>query len=324
MKHFIVEDKFVKWRLDKFLTEKMGETRSQIKKQIEAGLVLINDKPAKVHQFLNLKDVIEIQNPTPHLMRGKTQNPNDENLAKEKIVFPIINIIKKTPEYLIIEKPSGLLVHPTHENEQNTLVNWLVVKFPEIAKLGDTVSLSRKDKTFRPGIVHRLDREVSGLMLIPRTQDAFDYYKEQFKKRLVQKEYTALVIDDLPKDQGLIEFRIGRISSGGKMAAHAKNSPLGKPALTEYFVEKRFRKYTLVKINLLTGRTNQIRVHFLALGYPVVGDPVYQIKSLHDKSNLPRVFLHASHIAFTDRNGEKQSYASALPDELQTFLNRLK
>jgi len=323
MKYFIVDEKHNKFRLDKFLVEKLNSTRSQIQKMITTEQVLVNNKKAKVHQFLNFKDKISINDqPTVSLNSPKTTAPI--KTKKTKSINYWVKVLKKTKDYLIIEKPAGLLVHATSKNEPETLVNWLVEKYPEVKKIADPEALLKRDKIFRPGIVHRLDREVSGLMLIALNQAAYEYFKLQFQKRIVKKEYTALVYGHLPQPKDIIEFEIGRKSSGGKMAAHPKGSGLGKYALTEYTVLREFQKYTLVNVNIHTGRTNQIRVHFLALKHPIVGDNLYKLKQYKPKFKPARLLLHASKLNFTDRNNKEQEFESELPAEFDATFKLLK
>jgi len=321
---FTITKGYSGWRLDKFLTEKLDKSRSQIQKDIKAGFVLVNEKSAKVHQFLNAGDKIEIRNSKFETqIEGKkitNLKTKIQSIFGKKEKLPKIKIIKKNDEYLIIEKPAGLLVHPTIKNEQNTLIHILIKKFPELAKVGDPIALEKDDQTFRPSIVHRLDRDVSGLMIIPRTQAMFDFLKSQFKQRKIHKKYLALVHGNLPKDQDIIDFEISRASSGGKMAAHPEGSGKGKPSATEYQVIQRFDKFTLVEARPLTGRTNQIRVHFYAIGHPIVGDKLYKLKNIKSKTNLNRIFLHSTKLAFTDKQGNEQKLESALPGELKNFL----
>jgi len=336
MKHFIIDEKNQKVRLDKFLVEKTGKTRSQIQRNILNESILINDKPAKVHQFLNFKDKVTILDADPNRQKQEPKEPlrPDTEAGKKAIKLvaraaramkvPIPKVVKKTKDYLIIEKPSGLLVHATSKDEPSTLVTWLVKKYPQIKKIADPEALKKRDKIYRPGIVHRLDKDVSGLMIIPLNQDAFEYYKEQFKQKLIKKQYTALVFGQLPQPHGLIEFEISRKSTGGKMASHPKGSGKGKYAQTEYNVVQQFSKFSLVEINLHTGRTNQIRVHFMALKNPVAGDELYNLKSLTSKVHIPRILLHANRLEFIDQNNKPQLFTSDLPKEFDDVIKQLK
>src|SRR3989339_1065838 len=208
MKNFTVTDTHTDHRLDKFLTEMTGQTRSHIQRQIKFGQVLVNGKKARVHEFLKLNDKVEVnaeckgQSPKSKVIiakrnaeMGGKNNKGKNLLHKIKKVLGKIpraalalpkhltpKVIFKCDEYLVIEKPAGLLVHETKISTEPTLVDWLTKKFPEITKVADTESLRRGDHTHRPGIVHRLDREVAGGMIGARTQSALDHLKQQFKK----------------------------------------------------------------------------------------------------------------------------------------------
>lgn len=246
-------------------------------------------------------------------------------------------IIADTPEYLVINKPAGLAVHAGGNIKEATLVDWLLAKYKKIKDVGDD--------PIRPGLVHRLDKEVSGLMVIAKTPASFDNLKNQFKERLITKEYTALVHGKIMSDCGTINFPITRSQEGYKMAAlpagsealllrrHPKDRDQGnidswlksRAALTEFEVLKRFVNYALLKVTIKTGRTHQIRVHFFALGYPLVGDPLYYTKKTEAKNkklHLGRIFLVADHLNFKDLKGNAQDFRIALPPELQAALPR--
>jgi 23S rRNA pseudouridine1911/1915/1917 synthase len=348
MPRFIVEQCSTGERLDKFLTEQTGESRSQIQKMIKAGLVLVNEKLAKPHQVLRIGDAVEISSKLEVPSSKENPNRNFTNVEKtlnadlaiikqtywqrikKKIqkFFSVLfvsssnkpaapKIIAETRDYLIIDKPAGLLVHATENSIEPTLVDWLVKKYPEIKKISDSESLARGDLTYRPGIVHRLDKDVSGVMLIARNQTAFDYFKKQFQTKQVQKEYLGLVNGELPKDAGVIEFEISRKTGEGRMACHPKGSGKGKPAITEYSVEQRLKNYTLVKIQPLTGRTNQIRAHFFSINHPIAGDKVYK---MNDKPASTRLMLHAAKLSFVDLNCKTQSFESPMPIEFQFYV----
>jgi 23S rRNA pseudouridine1911/1915/1917 synthase len=233
-----------------------------------------------------------------------------------------IEVIAETPDYLVLNKPSGLLVHPTQAEEPDTLAAWLVKNYKEVKKVGD-------DPKVRPGIVHRLDKDASGLMVVARTQEMFEKLKMQFKNRTVEKEYLALVHGKPAKDWEDIKFPIARGRTNDRMAARPqKDEPVEgeREAHTEFIVEKRFANCSLLRIFLHTGRMHQIRVHMLAYNHPLVGDPLYnqkkRKKNLDEK--LGRLFLHSTKLAFEDLNGEKKTFESPLPEVLQTFVNNLK
>lgn len=310
---FVVDNSNEKKRLDKFLVEKLGKTRNQVQKLIKSGLVLVNQKRPSVHNFLKINDEILVNEPK---VEKKTLSQTAKLWFKKLINKTLTpKIITKEKDYFIISKPAGMLVHPTAKNETNTLVDWLIKKYPKLKKLGE-------DPT-RPALVHRLDRDVSGLMIIPRTQDAFDYFKKQFKMRNIRKEYIALVHNVVKNDTGTIDLPIGR-SSAGNFVVLPKGSENGKVALTEYEVIERFKTSTLLKVKIYTGRTNQIRLHLNAIQHPIVGDIKREKKVQKNKFKLNRIFLHATHLQFTDPHGSVVNYECGLPEELEKILKKLR
>lgn len=294
-------------RLDKFLTKKLPISRSQIKKLIKNEKILVNDKKATVHYFLKAKDVIKIEaKEIKSLTQEKKLAPNKK--VKFKIVFEDDDII-------VIDKKSGLLVHPTEKMEPETLVNGLLAYYPKIKNVGD-------DK-LRPGIVHRLDKDASGLMLVCKNQKAFAYYKKLFQERKIKKIYTVLVHGQMEKPAGLIDMPIARSVSGSKMAARSKEQG-GKEALTKYSVIKQFKNFSLLEVEILTGRTHQIRVHLNALNHPVVGDKLYKQKKVKEKLETDRPFLHATILGFTNLQDKYQEFKSKVPTKLQKIIKKLK
>jgi len=236
-----------------------------------------------------------------------------------------IEIIADTKDYLVINKPAGLLVHGAPHIKEKTLVDWLLEKYPEIGQVGEDLD--------RPGIMHRLDKDVSGLMVIAKNHNSYESLKEQFKKRTITKEYTALVYGKVLKDNDEIDFPIKRSTKGYKMAAVPKNfdeendDVRVRQAATTFSVIKRFINFTLLSVIIKTGRTHQIRVHLHAYGNPIVGDGLYnnkQSKIKNKKYNLGRVFLASTKLEFTDLSGVKQSFTVGLPEELTQFLTQVK
>ena len=234
------------------------------------------------------------------------------------------DIIEQTDDYVVIVKPAGLLVHPADSSlDEPTLVDWLVEKFPQIKTVGDEPEL-------RPGIVHRLDREASGLMVIALNQKTFDALKMQFQDRTIEKEYLVLVHGKMLREFGEINLPIGRMSRGGRMAAHSSNYEEGSEARTEYFVEKRFSTTTLLRVHIHTGRTHQIRVHMFSLQHPVVGDTLYPLKKF-GKTKMgkafplpPRLCLHAARLVFTDKTGARKEFLAELPPDFANYLTQFK
>lgn len=308
-------------RLDKFLNEQLAEfSRSQIQKMIKSGAILVNGQKVNVHKFLKSGDIIKLPPPYEGGGKGEVRNQNfiphpNPPLLKGR---ELIKIIAETDDFLVIEKPAGLLVHPTDKKETGTLVDWLIDKYPKIRNIGED--------PLRSGLVHRLDKDVSGLMLIPKTQESFDYFKQQFKLRTIDKRYLALVYGQVSQDTDKINFVIGRSKNKeGIFAARPQKLTTGdKLAVTEFDVKDRFKNYTLLEIKILTGRTHQIRVHLKAYGHPIVGDNLYFNKKLKTKKGLSRIFLHAHYLLFTGLDGKLYEFSSSLPEKLATFLKSLK
>ena len=191
----------------------------------------------------------------------------------------------------------------------------MIKKFPQIKSIGEN--------SIRPGIVHRLDKEVSGVMVIALSQKTFDYLKNQFQNHQVKKEYLCLTHGLVEADEGKINFPMERSRLSGKMVSRPKGEE-GKESITEFIVLKRFSRYTYLKVNILTGRTHQIRSHLQAYGYPIVGDPLYKNKKILENLELNRLFLHAHLLRFLDLNNEFQEFEAKLPDELNNILEKLQ
>lgn len=302
-------------RLDKFLKARLPQySRSFIQKAIREGLILVNQKKTTVHYFLKINDLISYP-PDKLVTQPKTEPILPAKAILDKKISP--KIIAEYENFLILEKPAGLLVHPTEKNETNTLVDWLMEKYPELKKIGEDPQ--------RPAIVHRLDREVSGLMIIPTNQASFDYFKKQFKEHKIIKKYLALAYGIVEKDEGEINFPIGRSKNhDGRFAARPiSQTESGKKALTYFWVKERFKNYTLLEIEIMTGRTHQIRVHFLAYGHPIVGDQLYFNKKTKSKLELKRIFLHAYYLSFIGLNGKNFEFNSPLPATLKRVIKNL-
>lgn len=309
-------------RLDVFLSNKLKITRSQAQKLIDNGQIEINNKkPKKYGEIVREENKIKYN---PQITEHKIIDFKKENhpIEAKKIILPV-KIIAETSDYLIVEKPSGMLTHPTQAEEKTTLVDWLIKKYPKIKNVGE-------DK-IRPGIVHRLDKEASGLLVIAKTQKMFNHLKEQFKNRTIKKEYIVLVHGRMAKDWDEINFPIGRSETAEKMAATPKTikgfqSDIGKDAKTEFAIEKRFVNFVLLRVTIHTGRMHQIRVHMLAYNNPVVGDPIYfqkKQKKVWDEL-CGRLFLHSAKLGFDDLNGKYVEFESPLPEQLQKFLQIIK
>jgi len=299
---YTIDENNVGARLDQFLTEQTNApSRAFVQRNIKAGHASINGTDKTPHYALRLGDVVRY-------------DPVDEEPPALKPDSSIpIKTVAQTDEYLVIEKPSGLTVHPATGATGATLADGLVAAYPDLADVGED--------TLRPGIVHRLDRDVSGLMVIAKTQTMFENLKKQFQAHTVHKEYTALVYGQPPKNEDTITIPIGRSKTkGNRMAAHTQSYENDRDAHTSYVVMEKPSRYSLLKVTIATGRTHQIRVHLRAIGCPIVGDQLYSIKSIKP-APLPRIFLHATKLSFETLGGEHVTYESPLPKQLTQFLD---
>jgi 23S rRNA pseudouridine1911/1915/1917 synthase len=225
-------------------------------------------------------------------------------------------IIHEEKDFLVVEKPAGLLVHPYLAKGElrggETLTDWLLKKYPELESVGDKPDI-------RPGIVHRLDKETSGILLIPRTQAAFEYFKSLFAERRIVKKYLA-VVHGVPKEKsGTIDMPIGIKNGTVKRSVHAER--MRKPAVTEYKVLKTsLDEYSLLEITPRTGRTHQIRVHLAAIGHPIVGDKLYGRKILDSRFQIlnSRLMLHALSLEFSTSDGRRLKFETDVPVDFST------
>lgn len=291
-------------RLDTFLTAKLPNvTRSFVAKQIKAGGVMVNGSSTVARYKPKPGDVIEI---------SKAEQKKPVLAPDPNVAFAVLD---ERADFLVVEKPANLVVHPALGVSEPTLADGLIAKYPELTDVGED--------SLRPGIVHRLDRDVSGLMVIARTQAMFTELKRQFQDRCVEKQYTALVHGVIEEDHGTIDTPIGRSQTKtGKMAAHTQTREGDREAKTDYTVLKRFTNHTLLLVDIHTGRSHQIRVHLHSIEHPVVGDTLYTNRRVKNK-DLGRIFLHASRLSFDGLNKEHYTYESPLPKELQTFYETL-
>ncbi len=228
-----------------------------------------------------------------------------------------MHIIYETDDFLAINKPAGVLVHPGRpgETEEGTVVGWLRVEYPEIKGVGD-------EPKFRPGIVHRLDKDTSGILLIAKNQSSFEYLKHLFQTKNIEKTYLALVHGKVI-GRGKIDKPIGVKSGSVKRSVSAKNMKMIKEAITEYRAVKLFQKglYSLLRVSPKTGKTHQIRVHLASIGHPIVGDSLYGRKK-ENALGLNRQFLHAESIEFTTPDGSRVHLEAELPPDLEEALQK--
>ncbi len=288
---FVADEKGA--RLDRYVCEKCSElSRTQAQKLIADAYVTVNNHVAKAGLKLNVGDKVDI------IIPPTAPSP----LSPEAIP---LDILYEDDDLLVVDKPAGLTVHPAPGHPSHTLVNAILSHFPDLANISDSL---------RPGIVHRLDKDTSGVMLVAKNSAAQANLVAQFKARSVVKGYLVLVKGRLTPENGIIEAPIGRDPRNRKlMAVVAK----GREARTEYRVVKYIGNYTLLEVRPETGRTHQIRVHLAAIGYPVVGDKVYGVKSPY----LSRQFVHACRLGFhLPSTGEYVEFSSELPLDLAQAL----
>ena len=280
-------------RLDKYVGEKCPElSRTHAQKLIADGHITVNGRVVKASFKLSTGDKVDVTiPPTPPV-----------SLSPEDIP---LNIIYEDDDLLVVDKPAGLAVHPAPGHPDHTLVNAVLSHLPRLTEIDDSL---------RPGIVHRLDKDASGLMLVARNNTAQLNLIDQFKARSVVKAYKVLVKGHLTPEEGIIEASIGRDPGNRKRMAVVAE---GREARTRYNVVKYIGDYTLLEVKTETGRTHQIRVHLAAIGYPVAGDNMYGIKVPF----LSRQFLHAYRLGFKlPSTGEYVEFTSELPPDLTQAL----
>ena len=283
-------------RIDKYLALNTDYSREFIGKMIKDGFIKVNDKAVKASYKVCLDDVIDIDE------SYKTES----NIEAEDVSF---EIVYEDNDLMVINKPSGLVVHPGNGNTHNTLVNGLMMHNKKLSDIGGDD---------RPGIVHRIDKDTSGLMLVAKTNKCHELLSDDFKNKRVKRTYIALLKGVFPHDSATIDAPIGRDKNNRlKMTVTADNS---KNAVTHLKVIKRYDKYTLVSLNLDTGRTHQIRVHMEYIGYPIYNDPVY---TTHEATSFGQ-FLHSSEIDFIHPiTKEHLHFKADLPKEFSDFLDKI-
>lgn len=297
---FTVENQEIGKRLDAFLSENIeGQSRSYIQKLIEQEDVLVKGKPSKSNYKLRLGDNVEVCIPDPIPL----------DVVAEDIQ---LDIVYEDEDVIVLNKPQGMVVHPAHGNYTGTIVN---------ALLSHCDNLSGINGVMRPGIVHRIDKDTSGIIIIAKNNEAHVSLSEQLKEHTITRRYTALVEGVVKTDEGTIETMIGRNPRNRKeMAIVSKN---GKRAVTHYTVLERFESYTLIEARLETGRTHQIRVHMAHIGHPIVGDPVYGFKK--QKFHTEGQLLHARVLGFIHpRTGEYREFEAPLPEYFTSILSKIR
>lgn len=284
-------------RLDKALADLTDLSRSQANDEIKKGTVLVNGEPVKAKYTVKEGDIISYQ------------LPEEEILDYEAEDIPI-DIVYEDEDLAIINKAQGMVVHPSAGHSSGTLVNALLYHIKDLSTINGVV---------RPGIVHRIDKDTSGLLMIAKNDKAHHILADELKAKKSLRKYLAIVHGNLPNDRGMIEAPIGRSEKDRKKQAVTAK---GKDAITRFQVVERFGDFTLVELSLETGRTHQIRVHMAYIGHPVAGDPLYgPRKTLAGNGQ----FLHAQTLGFTQPStGEMVTFTAEPPIIFRQTLEKLR
>lgn len=301
----IAQENDVKKRLDLFVSEETGATRSSAQTLIDNGSVLVNGRAEAKNYRIRLGDVIEINIP----------EPKELEVVPEDIP---LNVVYEDDSIIVINKASGMVVHPANGNESGTLVNALLFHCKG--------SLSGINGVIRPGIVHRIDKDTSGLLVVAKTDEAHVFLSSLLKDHGIKRVYHAILSGHLKEARGTVNAPIARHPVDRKKMAVVKG---GKEAVTHYTVIKEYPSFTYAKMELETGRTHQIRVHMSHIGHPIIGDTVYGGgKTPFEKSNaslLDGQILHAKELSFPHpKTGEMMHFDCELPDNFKELLNRLE
>ena len=311
---FLIEAEDAGKRLDAYLAERIaGWSRSRLKRLIDDGEVLVNKSAAKSSQKLRQNDVIEVE-----LTEAPVETFEPENIPLE--------IIYEDEFLAVVNKKAGMVVHPGAGVKSGTLANAIAYHFNF-----DQSSIEYQQSNYRVGIVHRLDKNTSGLIVVAKSESVHEAVAEQFRNRDVYKNYVALVHGETRENTGKIDASIGRDKRNPvKMAVQTG----GRNALSLWKVRQRFERFTLLDVEIKTGRTHQIRVHLAYTNHPVVGDETYNegrdktvanVKIRQAIAELDRPFLHAERLSFTHpKTKEKMDFYASLPKELTDFLETIK
>lgn len=287
-----------KGRIDKVLTALFADhSRSQVQQWLKDGAVSVNGEPVKANYKVKSADAIIVEVPEPEEL---------EIVAED---LPI-EIVYEDDDVAVVNKPQGMVVHPSAGHAQGTLVNALMYHMKNLSSINGVI---------RPGIVHRIDKDTSGLLMIAKNDQAHEALAQQLKDKTSLRKYIALVHGVIPHEKGTITAPIGRSKVDRKMQAIRED---GKPAVTHFTVLERFENFTLVELQLETGRTHQIRVHMKYIGYPLAGDPVYGPKKTLKGNGQ---FLHAKLLGFTHpQTNERMTFEAPLPEVFEKTLEKLR
>ena len=284
-------------RLDKYLTTKTDLSRTRIQELIESKNITVNENPTKANYKVKLNDLIIILVPEDEAYDIEPVNMN-------------LDIVYEDSDVLVVNKPQGLIVHPTLSTKEKTLVNGLMYQVKDLSGINGVN---------RPGIVHRIDKDTSGLLMVAKNDYSHNSLVEQLKNKTTKRLYIALVYGVINENKGRINAPIGRDKTDRKKMAVVED---GKEAVTNFTVLERFDGYTLIECKLETGRTHQIRVHMKYIGHPLVGDPLYGPKKVIGNTGQ---FLHAKLIGFNHpRTNEYLEFTTDIPDNFKDILEKLR
>ena len=298
LQDFIVEPKFVGLRIDQYLVQSLGLARNQVIKSFKESQVWLNGKLAKPSMHVRVEDKVRFK----LIQQECTLEP----------VFMPLKFLYDDKDLVIVDKPAGLVTHPSHGHWEHSLVHGLLYHFK---------SLSQGSHVLRPGIVHRLDKDTSGCLIVAKNNEMHQALAELFEKRAIEKKYMAVV-------SGIPSQRVGRIDHGIKRGNVNRKrmviSESGKKAVTHYQLLRKYNHFSVLLLKLETGRTHQIRVHLKSMGLPILGDEMYG-KSDKIGLNIPRLMLHAWSIKFKHPFTDKIIHVkSKIPEDMQSVMKKLK
>lgn len=297
METIIVKDDQRLDRLDKYLATYLSDSRSTIQLMIKENYILVNGDTAKTNYKVKEGDVITIEPMEEEIIDVTPQN------------LPL-DIVYQDEDVIVVNKSDDMVVHPGAGNYSGTMVNALLYHIPDFQAIKGEI---------RPGIVHRIDKETSGLLMVAKTPKALEHLSKQLQEKTVTRTYVALVDGVIPHNLGRIDAPIGRDSKNRQKMAVVEN---GKPAVTNFNVVQRFKEHTLIECHLETGRTHQIRVHMNYINFPIVGDPKYGLRKTDTTHGQ---FLHAKTLGFIHPvTNEYMEFTSELPDYFSAFLEELE
>lgn len=296
---FTIEENFKGERIDKYLAKVFSDqSRSYLQGLIEKGNILVNDRCVKSNYKLRIYDEVKVTIPEPLMLKAEAEN------------IPL-NIVYEDSDVIVVNKPQGMVVHPAPGNYSGTLVNGLLYHCKDLSTINGVV---------RPGIVHRIDKDTSGILVVAKNDNSHNFLSEQLRNHSMKREYYAIVEGRLKEDKGTIDKAIGRNKKDRLKMGIVEG---GRSAVTHYEVLERYNNTTLIKCILETGRTHQIRVHMASIGHPLIGDPLYGFKK--QKFKLEGQVLHAKILGFIHpTTKEYMEFNSELPVYFQELIEKLR